>query len=175
MIGKNKGICHSCRRPGHSLWECPNKHRCPVCGEGFMKWMEVEKRTVNLGRLFFCCTSNCGYFKWSDVSPIQKSVQYEGESSGVSSAASVDDNVQTEDLSRLFKMFARIFEEQEVEISLNVTIRKGKRYCGRERKKKGPDRRSLNAFCYRKSVNGSFANLYLSGILYFSMDVLFSN
>ncbi|KAL2487404.1 Zinc finger protein [Abeliophyllum distichum] len=139
MIGKNKGICHSCRRQGHSLWECSNKHRCPVCGEGFVKWMEVEKRTVNLGRLFFCCTSNYGYFKWSDVSPIQKSVRYEGDSSGVSSVASVDNPVQTKDLSRIFKMFARISEEEEdVEISLNVTIQKGKYIAEENGKRKGP-------------------------------------
>ncbi|KAL2457157.1 Zinc finger protein [Abeliophyllum distichum] len=138
MIGKNKGICHSCRRQGYSLWECPNKHRCPVCGGDFVKWMEVEKIRVNLGRLFFCCTSNCGYFKWSDVSPIQKSVRYEGDSSGVSSAASVDDPVQTEDLSCIFKMFARISKEEDVEISLNVTIRKRKDIAEENGKRKGP-------------------------------------
>ncbi|KAL2548912.1 DNA-directed RNA polymerase 1B [Forsythia ovata] len=94
MVRKNKGICHSCRQRGHNLSECQNKHRCPVCGKGFVKWMEMEKRTMNLGRLFFCCSSNCGYFKWSDVSPLQKPVRYEGESSGLSSTTSVDDPVK---------------------------------------------------------------------------------
>ncbi|KAL2505047.1 Zinc finger protein [Abeliophyllum distichum] len=103
--------------------------------------MEVEKRTVNLGRLFFCCTRNCGYFKWSDVSPIQKSIRCEGDSSGISSATSVDDPIQTEDLSRIFKMFARISEVDDVEISLipQRNNLKGKRYCGRELEKKGPN------------------------------------
>ncbi|KAL2460131.1 Zinc finger protein [Abeliophyllum distichum] len=100
--------------------------------------MEVEKRMVNLWRLFFCCTSSCDYFNWSDVSPIQKSVRYESDSSGVSSAASVDDHVQTEDLSLIFKMFARISEEEDVEISLNVTIRKEKDIAEENGKRKGP-------------------------------------
>ncbi|KAL2559459.1 Zinc finger protein [Forsythia ovata] len=88
--------------------------------------MEVEKKTVNLWRLFFCCSSNCGYFKWSNVSPLQKSVSYECDSSGVFSATFVDNPVQFEDLSRIFKIFARISEEEDVKISINVTIREGK-------------------------------------------------
>ncbi|KAL2513281.1 Zinc finger protein [Abeliophyllum distichum] len=109
-----------------------------MCRESFVKWMEVEKRTVNLGSLFFCCTSNCGYFKWSDVSPIQKSVRYEGGSSGVSLATSVDNSVQTEDLWCIVKMFVRISEEEDVEIFLNVTIGKGKDIVEENGKRKGP-------------------------------------
>ncbi|KAL2510673.1 Zinc finger protein [Abeliophyllum distichum] len=125
MIGKNRGICHSCRQPGHYLLECPRKRRCPVCGEGFVKWMEVEKKTVNIGKLFFCCSSDCGFFKWSDVAPKKEIVMYEGESSCICSAKSTPKN-DVEDFSRMFKSLARISEEKNVEISLNLTIRKGK-------------------------------------------------
>ncbi|KAL2533972.1 Zinc finger protein [Abeliophyllum distichum] len=139
MIGKNKGICHSCRRPGHYLSTCPKKERCPVCGNGFVKWMEVEKKSANIGRLFFCCSSNCGYFKWSDDN--LNSAYDVGESSGVASGSSTTKD-EIEELSNIFKVFAQITERQDVEISVNVTIRKGK---GRtEENNKGKDISEMN-------------------------------
>ncbi|KAL2519241.1 Zinc finger protein [Abeliophyllum distichum] len=125
MLGKNKGVCHSCRQCGHYLPSCPKKKRCPVCGEGFVKLMEVEKKSANRGRLFFCCTNNCGYFKWSDDVG-EGSGDYDvGESSAISSGRNAAKD-EIEDLSRIFKTLARISEEKDVEISVNVTIRKGK-------------------------------------------------
>ncbi|KAL2486568.1 Zinc finger protein [Abeliophyllum distichum] len=123
MTGKNKGICHSCRRPGHYLSECPNKQPCPVCENGFVKWMEVEKKSANIGRLFFCCSSNCGYFKWSDEK--LNGAYHVGESSGVGTGSPTA-KAEIEELSRIFNIFAQITERQDVEISVNVTIRKGK-------------------------------------------------
>ncbi|KAL2552207.1 hypothetical protein Fot_05826 [Forsythia ovata] len=45
--------------------------------------MEVEKKSANIGRLFFCCSSNCRYFKWSDDN--LNGAYDVGESSGVAS------------------------------------------------------------------------------------------
>ncbi|KAL2533590.1 Zinc finger protein [Abeliophyllum distichum] len=111
MLGKNKGVCHSCRPSGHYLPTCPKKKRCHVYGEGFVKWMEVEKKSANIGSLFFCCSSNCGYFKWSDDV---------GEASGDYEVARISE------------------EEEDVEISVNVTIRKGKGTA--EENNKGKDK-----------------------------------
>ncbi|KAL2538630.1 uncharacterized protein Fot_20021 [Forsythia ovata] len=123
----------------------PEKQRCRVCREDFVKWMVVEKKTMNIWRLFFCCSSNCGYFKWSNVSPKKKTVMYEdqssgtyveSESSGVSLAKSeAKDDI--EDLSRIFKFLARIFEEEYIEISLNITIHKKKGNAEDNGKEKG--------------------------------------
>lgn len=136
MTRKNKGICHSCRRPGHNLSRCPTKQHCPSCGQGFVKWMEVEKNTVNKGRMFFCCSVECGYFKWGDECPQKKpdtfgeqasgGVYDEGESSGVVLAKSSATKEMKQDMAQVFKLLARIFEEEDVEISLNLTIHKGK-------------------------------------------------
>ncbi|XP_022870201.1 uncharacterized protein LOC111389509 [Olea europaea var. sylvestris] len=49
MEGKNRSICHSCRDPGHKLWNCPNKKQCPDCVMGIVKMMEVERETDNRG------------------------------------------------------------------------------------------------------------------------------
>ncbi|KAL2552395.1 uncharacterized protein Fot_06014 [Forsythia ovata] len=112
MIGKNKRICHSCRRLGHYLQKCPRKQRCPVCDEGFVKWMEVEKKTVNIGNGVMLRRK-------------KEIVMYEGESSCICSAKSAPKD-ELEDFSRVFKSLARISEEEDVEISLNLTIHKGK-------------------------------------------------
>ncbi|OVA13766.1 zinc finger protein [Macleaya cordata] len=82
--------------------------------------MEVEKKSENIGRLFSCCTKNCGFFKWSDSSHHEES-----ESSGAISDESVTEGAM-DDLSRIFKNLARISEKEDVEISFQVTIRKGK-------------------------------------------------
>ncbi|KAL2517282.1 Zinc finger protein [Abeliophyllum distichum] len=135
MLGKNKRICHGSRRPEHYLQACPKNQRCPLCGEGFVKWMEVKKKSANLGRLLFCCSSNCGYFKWSNDN--QSSCAYVvGESSGVSSGTSAVKH-EVEDLSRILKIFARISEEEDVEISVNVAIRKGQGSAEVNNKEKG--------------------------------------
>ncbi|KAL2543099.1 Uncharacterized protein Adt_04077 [Abeliophyllum distichum] len=70
----------------------------------------------------FCCSSKYGYFKWSEGQSI--GMYDEGESSGVSLDKSVAKD-KIEDLSRIIKVFARISEEEDVEISLNITIRWG--------------------------------------------------
>ncbi|KAL2459103.1 DNA-directed RNA polymerase 1B [Forsythia ovata] len=139
MIGKNKGICHSCRQPGHYLSTCPKKQRCPVCVNDFVKWMKVEKKSANIGRLFFCCSSNCGNFKWSDDN---LNSDYDvGESSSVASGSSTAKD-EIEELSRIFKIFAQITERQDVEISVNVIIHKGK--GSTDENNKGKDKTEMN-------------------------------
>ncbi|KAL2528820.1 Uncharacterized protein Fot_21421 [Forsythia ovata] len=64
--------------------------------------MEVEKNTVNKWRLFFFCSSNCGYFKWSEGQSI--GMYDEGKSSGVSLDKSAA-KYEIEDLSRIFKVY----------------------------------------------------------------------
>ncbi|KAL2461805.1 Zinc finger protein [Abeliophyllum distichum] len=101
--------------------------------------MEVEKTSANLGRLFFCCSSNCGYFKWSDEN--LNGAYDVGESSGVDSGSPTAKD-EIEELSRIFKIFAQITERQYVEISINVTIRKGKSCT--EEKIKGKDKAEMD-------------------------------
>ena len=126
---KNYGICHSCKQSGHWLDDCPKKRRCPNCGQGFVRWLEVEKMSPNRGRLFFSCDNKCGYFKWD-----------EGESSGSDKSSNSSDKsgnkVDTEDLARLLKMCAQISDEDDVEISLNITIRKGNGTVHKKEKEK---------------------------------------
>ncbi|KAL2542059.1 Zinc finger protein [Abeliophyllum distichum] len=112
------------------------KQRCLVCGKGFVKWMEVEKKTVNIEKLFFCFNSNCGFFKWSDVAPKKEIVINEGDSSCIYLAKSAPKD-DLEDFSRIFKILARISEEEYVEISLNLTIRKEKSNAKENGKEKG--------------------------------------
>ncbi|KAL2532294.1 Zinc finger protein [Abeliophyllum distichum] len=141
MLGKNKGICHSCKRSGHYLQACPTKKRFSVCGEGFVKWMEVEKKSENIRRPFFCCSTNCGYFKWSnDIG--ESSGDYDvGESSDVSSSRNTAKD-EIVNLSRIFKIFSQIFEQEDVEISVSVTISKGKGTT--EENSKGKDKTKMN-------------------------------
>lgn len=81
MGRKNKGICRGCRKPWHYLLDCPTKEQFPVCGKGIGKCMKVERMTENLGKLFFCCSNNCRYFKWLEE---HEYCQFEGESSATS-------------------------------------------------------------------------------------------
>lgn len=53
-------------------------------------------------------------------------VYVEGESSGVSSAKLSTTKEIKQDIARTFRFLACISEEQDLEISLNVTFRKGK-------------------------------------------------
>lgn len=124
MAGRNKGICHSCRRPGHMLSDCPGKRRCPNCGQGYVKWMEVEKLTDNKGRLFHCCTRDvCRFFDWNKSPPdVAYPLQDEGQSSGITNGSeSIDD------LSRMLETCANIADKKDIEISVNIIkMRKGK-------------------------------------------------
>ncbi|KAL2461138.1 Zinc finger protein [Abeliophyllum distichum] len=101
--------------------------------------MEVEKKSANIGRLFFCCSSNCGYFKWSDEN--LNGAYDVGESSGVGVGRPTA-KAEIEDLSRIFKLFAQITERQDVEISVNLTIRKGK--GSTEENDKGKEKTEMN-------------------------------
>lgn len=76
-----------------------------------MRWMEVEK-IANIGWLFFCCTRDCEFFKWSNVLPDKrKPLQDESQSSSVKDeresrcdcSAIHNPTQQTDDLSGLFK------------------------------------------------------------------------
>ncbi|KAL2483032.1 uncharacterized protein Fot_44476 [Forsythia ovata] len=101
--------------------------------------MEVEKKSANIWRLFFCCSSNCGYFKLSDDN--LNGAYDVGESSGVASGSpTAKDKIK--ELSRIFKIFAHISERQDVEISINVIIRKGK--SSAEDNNKGNDKTEMN-------------------------------
>ncbi|KAL2464904.1 Zinc finger protein [Abeliophyllum distichum] len=96
--------------------------------------MEVEKKFANIGRLFFCCSSNCGYFKWSDDN--LNSAYDVGQPSGIASGSSMEKD-EIEELSSIFKIFAQITERQDVEISVNVTIHKCKGSTEENNKGKG--------------------------------------
>lgn len=120
MKGRYAGICHSCRSNEHFFIECKRKRRCPWCAHGFQKCFEVERQTPNKGRLFNTCSSNCGFFEWVE----------QGESSGESTTANVALNAvateEVEDLSSMSNTLARISDERDLEINLNITFRKGK-------------------------------------------------
>ncbi|KAL2519061.1 Zinc finger protein [Abeliophyllum distichum] len=98
-----------------------------------------REKVANIGRLLFCCSSNCGYFKWSDDN--FNGAYDVGESSGVvSGSPTVKDEIK--ELSRIFKIFAQITERQDVELSVNVTIHKGK--GSTEENNKGKDKTEMN-------------------------------
>lgn len=88
-------------------------------GEGIEKCMEVEKNTKSIGRLFFCCTRDCGHFKW------ENKVESSGESP-CGSKCTYNDKQPCQNLSCMFTTFAQITEQKDVEISINITMRKGK-------------------------------------------------
>lgn len=121
----NKGICHSCTKAGHFLSDCPTKKQCPKCGNGIEKCMEVQKNSSNVGRLFFCCTRDCGHFAWKD----------EEDSSGESNKGEAIEGV--EDLSSMLEACAKITEKRNVEITVNITFRKGKGVAEDEGKERG--------------------------------------
>ncbi|CAA2970829.1 Hypothetical predicted protein [Olea europaea subsp. europaea] len=123
MPGRNKDICHSCRLPRHMLPERPTKTRCRKCGLGFVKCMEVEKKIKNIGRLFKSCTRDCGYFKWIDdqSSSQEPPLQYDSE---LSVKLKTKDSL--EDSSSMLKTAVQLIEELQLEISINITIRKRK-------------------------------------------------
>ncbi|KAL2551401.1 DNA-directed RNA polymerase 1B [Forsythia ovata] len=123
MSGSNKGICYGCRKSSHLLEDCKQKRRCPRCEKGYVKWMQVVKVLKTKGRLFLCCSEEeCTYFKWDNGKPSGGFV--DGQSSNVGLDKSVGKEIN-EDLPNMFKLLASISEEKDVEISLNLTIRKG--------------------------------------------------
>ncbi|KAL2552910.1 DNA-directed RNA polymerase 1B [Forsythia ovata] len=109
MSGSNEGICYGCRKSGHLLEDCKQKRRCPRCGKGYVKWMQVMKE-------------ECTYFKWDNG---KSSGGFdEGQSSSVGLDKSMGKEIN-EELTSMFKLLASISKEKDVEISLNLTIRKG--------------------------------------------------
>ncbi|KAL2488724.1 Uncharacterized protein Fot_42016 [Forsythia ovata] len=64
----------------------------------------------------------CTYFKWDNGKP--SGGFDEGQSSSVGLDKSVGKEIN-EELTSMFKLLASISEEKDVEISLNLTIRKG--------------------------------------------------
>lgn len=76
--------------------------------------MEVETRTADLGWLFFCCTNNCSHFKWLKENEY---CQFEGQSIATS---------KIHELSGLLKHVAKITEENDFDISIKFSFRKGK-------------------------------------------------
>ncbi|KAL2533137.1 Zinc finger protein [Abeliophyllum distichum] len=95
----------------------------PTMWEGIYQMMQVVKVLQTKRRLFFCCSDDeCTYFKWDNGLPSGRFV--EGQSSGVGLDKSVAKEIN-EDLTSIFKMLANLSEKKDVEISLNLTIRKG--------------------------------------------------
>ena len=127
MMGRNARVCHSCRRRGHYFTACLTKQSCPSCRQGIVKCFEVEKESINKGRLFNICSLKCRFWKWVE----------EGESSG-SASTKCTTNFPVEELSRMFQTLAQIYEEDDVEISVNVTMRKGKESVNDHGKGMGP-------------------------------------
>ncbi|XP_022855538.1 uncharacterized protein LOC111376775 [Olea europaea var. sylvestris] len=133
MPGKNSGLCHSCRSKAHFFAECPIKVRCPTCNQGFQKWFEVERATANKGKFFKCCSLKCGFWEWCK----------EGESSGKAKDVVVmfpkpDPIDSVDDMSRMFQSQVRLNDEQELHISVNVTIQTGNSSTEWNTKGKGP-------------------------------------
>jgi len=70
--------------------------------------------------LFFSCDNKCGFFKWDEGESSERGSDKSGNSSD-----KLGSKVNTEDLVRLLKMCAQISDEDDMEISLNITIQKG--------------------------------------------------
>lgn len=105
MPGKNFGLRHSCRENEHFFADC------------LVNCFEVKREMKNKEKLFNCCNTNCKYWEWVD----------EGESSDGSSTATVYLNnhaalEEVQQFSCIFQSLRRITEEQNINISLNVTI-----------------------------------------------------
>lgn len=96
------GICHCYRQRGHMLSECSRKRRYSNCGEGFVKWMEVEKKDHK--GLFHYCTRDCRYFKRCNKSLDKECPLHDnGESSG-----STNGGEHVDDLSHMLKTLAAL-------------------------------------------------------------------
>ncbi|XP_022864850.1 uncharacterized protein LOC111384758 [Olea europaea var. sylvestris] len=107
--------------------------KCPNSLQGIVKMMEVEKKTNNIGRIFLCCTKDCGYFDWNDGKSLKKKpLPFEGQSNNYcdgmqSSLVGTSPSKAKAPMDDLLKSVAELkIEEEDVEISFNITIRKGK-------------------------------------------------
>lgn len=110
MPRTNSGVCHNCRGKDHFFAECKNKRPGPLCMHGFKKCFVMEKETKNKGRLFLCCSNNCGF--WERV--------INENSSGPSMNPAKNKTV--EEMSHSFQSRVRISDDKEVQISVNVTV-----------------------------------------------------
>jgi len=131
MRERNFGVCHSCRSDTHYFSQCKTIRRCSECKHGFRKCFEVERDTVNKGKLFFTCSNDCGYFDWV------KKENFNRESSTVNEVVNHEPNEKDEDFPSIFDSLARITEKRDVEISLHLTFRKGKGIAECDGKGKG--------------------------------------
>ncbi|XP_022868198.1 uncharacterized protein LOC111387829 [Olea europaea var. sylvestris] len=108
------------------------KKQSPNCLQGIVKMMEVEKKMNNLGRIFLCCTKDCGYFDWNDGKYSKKKpLPFEGQSNNncdgmQSSPVGMSPSKAKAPMDDLLKSVAELKIEEDVEISFNITIRKGK-------------------------------------------------
>lgn len=98
MVGKNQGVCHSWRQKGYFFLLCLEKNFCPQYQHAFVKCFELDKESMNKGRLFN--TGNAKYRYWEQVG--------DGETSGESSAISIISNNHmknegAKDLSAMFE------------------------------------------------------------------------
>lgn len=122
MRRKNVSVCHGCRSTENFFNDCPIKRGCPWCLLGWEKCFQVERKTDNQRRLFKMCSKNCGYFHWvkTEISCVESSTRNEAMD-----PAAIDE--VEEDLPTIFDSLARIVEKRNIEISLNITFRKGKK------------------------------------------------
>ncbi|KAL2529883.1 Uncharacterized protein Fot_22484 [Forsythia ovata] len=96
----------------------------PTMWEGICK-MDASSEGVKDQReafFFYCCEEECTYFKWDNGKPSGGFI--EGQSSSVGLDKSVGKEIN-EYLPSMFKLLASLSEKKDVEISLNLTIRKG--------------------------------------------------
>ncbi|KAL2530893.1 zinc finger protein [Forsythia ovata] len=52
MSRSNEEICYGCRKSGHLLEDCKQKHQCPRRGKRYVKWMQVVRVLKTKWRLF---------------------------------------------------------------------------------------------------------------------------
>ncbi|KAL2479385.1 hypothetical protein Adt_32351 [Abeliophyllum distichum] len=95
----------------------------PTMWEGICKMDANSEGVKDQREAFFCCSEDeCTYFKWDNGQPSRGFV--EGQSSSVGLDKSIGKEIN-ENLPSMFKLLASLSEEKDVEISLNLTIRKG--------------------------------------------------
>lgn len=96
--------------------------------------MEVEREMDNIGRMFMCCTLDCGYFQWRDVLSNKNKVWFElGQPRDICDESETKGGCSRQtkatepfqDLSQILQTVADLkIEEDDVEILFNLTIRK---------------------------------------------------
>lgn len=76
--------------------------------------------------LFQYSTCDCRYFKWCKKFPYEECPLHDdGESIGITNGGEHED-----DLSHMLKMLAKLSKENDLEISLQINIRKRKQVSG---------------------------------------------